>query len=259
MKRIVLSILFLVFVCTDLLAWGQMGHRVIGEVAYTYLTPKARRKTDALLGYNGLIYLSNRADEIKSDTTIYPDSYDWHFQDLDAGLSDSALVAMWTDFPKENGRLFMKLDSLSRVLIEHRNDTDALWLYIHLIGDFYCPMHIAHSTDLGGNRVKMKWFGEPTNLHTVWDTHIIQSQGYSYTEYADYLIATYGADKKTIERRTLAEQTLINYQLCNAIYDYQSTWDGNTYHYIYRWHGPMEYQLYAAGVRLARALNLIYK
>lgn len=259
MKRILSSILFLLLACTDLLAWGQLGHRVIGEVAYAYLSPRARRQADAILGQHGLVYYSNWADEIKSDSTIYPDAYDWHYQNLDSGLSDSLIGTMMTDFPKDNGRMFMKLDSLSSVLSQHRTDTDALWWYVHLVSDFYCPMHTAHSDDRGGNRVRMKWFGEPTNLHTVWDTHLLRSQGYSYTEYARFLIATYGRDRKTIERRSLSEQLVINYHLCSAIYDYQPTWDGNTYHYIYRWHQAMEYQLYTAGVRLARALNLIYK
>ena len=55
------------------------------------------------------------------------------------------------------------------------------------------------------------------------------------------------------------ELVLRNYHFTEAIYEYQQTWDGNTYHYIYRWHTPMEEQLHIAGIRLAKALNELYK
>lgn len=257
MRKVGICLLLLVFACTDLWAWGQKGHRIIGEVAYTYLSPVARRKTDAVLGRHGLVYYANRPDEIKSDT-IYLDSSDWHYQDLDAGLTDEAVAAMWTDYPDVGGRLLMKLDSLTTVLKQNPKDQDALWFVVHLMGDLYCPMHTAHLDDKGGNEVKMKWFGDRTNLHTVWDTKLIEARGYSYTEYAEFLIDTYGAERRPIEQKKPAELLVANYHLCNAIYDYQAGWDGNTYHYIYRWHEPMEHQLYTAGVRLAKLLNSIY-
>jgi len=55
----------------------------------------------------------------------------------------------------------------------------------------------------------------------------------------------------------MSEEELIlrTYRLTGEIYTYQQTWDGNTYHYIYRWHIPMEEQLYIAGIRLAKLLN----
>ena len=35
---------------------------------------------------------------------------------------------------------------------------------------------------------KVKWFGEATNLHSVWDTKLINLQELSYTEYSNYLL-----------------------------------------------------------------------
>jgi hypothetical protein len=69
----------------------------------------------------------------------------------------------------------------------------------------------------------------------------------------------YADRKKVIEGMTDAELLLHTYHLTEAIYAYQQTWDGNTYHYIYRWRQPMEEQLYIAGIRLAKLLNSIYK
>ena len=139
------------------------------------------------------------------------------------------------------------------------NANHILRFIIHLNGDRYCPMHMAHMDDRGGNDVKMKWFGRDTNLHTVWDTKLIESQGYSYTEYAEMLQDTYKDIKRRIEQMSDEQLLIESYHMTEAIYQYQEIWDGNTYHYIYTWRQPMERQLYIAGIRLAQLLNKIYK
>ena len=217
-----------------------------------------------------MIYFANWADEIKSDT-IYPTSYDWHFQDFDGGMSDSAIIATLTDYPKAGGNLFRAMDELvSRLqnkgqreeaesIIPDMPEEDMLKFIVHLMGDRYCPMHTAHMDDRGGNDVKVQWFGKDTNLHSIWDAELIESQGYSYTEYAEFLEHKYGKQKKAIMAMSREELLLRNYHLTEAIYAYQETWDGNPYHYIYHWREAMEEQLYIAGIRLAKLLNEIYK
>lgn len=240
------------------LSWGQKGHRVIAKIAYDNLNRKAKKAVDKTLGKGGIIYWANWPDEIKSDT-IYPTSYDWHFQDFDGGLSDSIVADALIHYPAEGGNMFRALDSLVAVLKAGKGDAHTLRFVVHLSGDRYCPMHMAHMDDKGGNTVKMKWFGENTRLHTVWDTHLIESQGYSYTEYAEKLENEYGWAKKYINAQTDATLLLDTYHLTSDIYEYQTTWDGNTYHYIYRWRTEMEEQLFVAGIRLAQLLNEIYK
>ena len=261
MKRILYIFFLILGICAYSLpasAWGQKGHRVIAKIAYDNLSRKARRQVDKTLGKQGVIYWSNWADEIKSDT-IYPTSYDWHFQDFDEGLSDSTVVAALTDYPKEGGNMFKVLDSLQLVLRKGEGNVHTLRFFVHLSGDRYCPMHTAHMDDRGGNDVRMKWFKEDTRLHTVWDTHLIESQGYSFSEYAEKLEIEYAAEKRAIEQMSDAELLLHNYHFTEDIYAYQAAGDNNTYHYIYRWHIPMEKQLYIAGIRLAKLLNEIYK
>ena len=257
MKRLTLLILTLVFAFPTF-AWGPRGHRIIADVAYQHMTKKARQNVDAVLGAHGPVHWANWPDEIKSDT-IYSDSYDWHFQDMAPGLSDSAVIAMLTDYPKEGGRLFQKTDSLIARLRQDRSDHDALVFLIHFIGDRFCPMHIAHMDDAGGNKVKMKWFGQNTNLHSVWDTKLVEYRGLSYSEYTSWLEDLYSYRQKEIENLSWEEITVRNYHLVSDIYLYQDSFDGNTYHYAYRWVQPMEFQLYQAGIRLAKLLNELYK
>ena len=256
MKKLYSLFLFaFVFSLPDLLAWGPQGHRIVASVAYQYLTPRARKHVDDVLGTRGIIYYSTWPDEIKNDT-IYPTSYDWHFQNLSSGLSDSALIATQTDYPSHGGNLFRVTDSLTTLLTTDRTNHDALVFLVHFVGDRCCPTHVAHEDDKGGNMVKMKWFGRNTNLHTVWDTYLIEYVGFSYSEYATYLIDTYGHQRRQIEALSREDELRHTYGIISGIYNYQ--YDGNAYHYAYHWKDTLNYQLYLAGVKLAQVLNVLY-
>ncbi len=263
MKRALLIILCIAcagIYSLPVMAWGQEGHRIICKIAYDNLSRKAKKNVDQILGKQGMIYWANWPDEIKSDT-IYPDSYDWHFQDFAGGMSDSLVQDALIHYPAEGGNLFRALDSLTNTIKDGKGDVHTMRFLVHLSGDRYCPMHMAHMDDKGGNMVRMAWFSKEsnTNLHAVWDTKLIESQGYSFSEYAEMLELRYADRRKEILKMSDAELLVQNYHLTEAIYEYQQSWDGNTYHYIYRWHEPMEWQLYVAGIRLAKLLNEIYK
>ncbi|HXI86393.1 MAG TPA: S1/P1 nuclease, partial [Parvularculaceae bacterium] len=49
------------------------------------------------------------------------------------------------------------------------------------------PLHAGNGTDRGGNDVKVTYMGQPTNLHAVWDSGLIDSENLSYTEWANWL------------------------------------------------------------------------
>ena len=265
MKRTLIILLCAVCACMQSLpvfGWGQEGHRIIAKIAYDNLNGKARKAVDKTLGKQGMIYWANWPDEIKSDT-IYAESIrdGWHYQDFAGGMSDSLVLDAMVHYPAEGGNMFRALDSLKQVLKDQKGDEHTLRFFVHISSDKYCPMHLAHMDDKGGNAVRMAWFSKNTNtnLHAIWDTKLIESQGYSYTEYAQKLELEYAWQKKDILAMSEEELVLRNYHFTEAIYDYQQSWDGNTYHYIYRWHIPMEEQLYIAGIRLAKALNELYK
>lgn len=281
MKRFIYLLLFCACVsmnCLPAYGWGQEGHRIIAKIAYDNLSRKAKKNVDKILGKQGMIYWANWPDEIKSDT-IYPRSIKdgWHYQNFSGGMSDSLVADVLVHYQVESGSLYKALDSLMVVLKDGKSAAlkaypvvgkeepvgayaHVLRFIVHLSGDRYCPMHLAHGDDRGGNAVKMGWFSKNnnTNLHSVWDSKLIDSQGYSYTEYAQKLEYEYAYKKREIEKASDAELLVESYHITEAIYAYQQTWDGNTYHYIYHWRQPMEYQLYVAGIRLAKLLNEIF-
>ena len=60
------------------LAWGKLGHRVVGGIADSHLTAKARAALKKLLGNESLAMAASWADFIKSDRA-YDYLGPWHY------------------------------------------------------------------------------------------------------------------------------------------------------------------------------------
>ena len=52
---------------------------------------------------------------------------------------------------------------------------------MHLVADIHQPLHVGNTRDRGGNRRFVRYFGERTNLHAVWDVGLIDRLQLSYT------------------------------------------------------------------------------
>ena len=63
----------------------------------------------------------------------------------------------------------------------------ALRFVVHIVGDLHQPLHVGKCCDRGGNEVKVTYFGKPTNLHSVWDTMLVDDEKLSFSELADKL------------------------------------------------------------------------
>ena len=53
------------------------------------------------------------------------------------------------------------------------SQTEALKFLIHFLGDITQPLH-DEAEELGGNDIKVTWDGEATNLHSCWDTQMVE-------------------------------------------------------------------------------------
>jgi hypothetical protein len=51
-----------------------------------------------------------------------------------------------------------------------------------LIGDLHQPLHVGYKADKGGNSVQVSFFGKGSNLHSMWDTNIIERKGLTLEE-----------------------------------------------------------------------------
>lgn len=191
--RIVLG-LTLAISAPPLLAWGQTGHRSIAEIAERNMRPESVRKAHALLGGHDLAYASTWADEIRSDPKNFGHSFGWHYTTW--AESDPDFHAH--DENKDTGQLLSQIDAQLAILKNPTaSDSDrsqALKFVIHLLGDVHQPLHVGNAGDKGGNACRVTWHGRNSNLHTVWDSEMIDKSQLSYTELADF--ASQGRSKR---------------------------------------------------------------
>ena len=62
----------------------------------------------------------------------------------------------------------------SRSLEERRI---ALRFLIHFVEDLHMPMHVGDNNDKGGNRTQVRFFDRGTNMHSLWDSGMIEYVG----------------------------------------------------------------------------------
>lgn len=242
-------------------AWGLLGHRIVGQIADSYLTKKARKSITAILGNESVAMCSNWADFVKSDS-----SYDylgpWHYVNFVSGLSKDDVYA------------YLHNDSLVNAytkgqwLIGQLKDRSLplptqqmyLRLLIHIIGDIHQPLHAGRLSDRGGNGIKVQWFRENKNLHQVWDEMLIDFQQLSYTEYASAINHATPEERKQMQQSPMEEWIWESYQHAEGIYAFIKTPDQRlNWDYNFKYKAILEHQLLNGGIRLAAVLNEIYK
>jgi len=240
-------------------AWGMTGHRVVGEVADSYLKAKTRKAIESILGGESLAMSANWGDFIKSDST-YNYMYNWHFVNLASGFDRQGLFS-YLDTEKAPN-VYNKIPDLIAILKNMNSSLDqkklAIRMLVHLVGDLHQPMHTARKEDLGGNKVQLLWFGEKSNLHRVWDEGLIDYQQLSYTEYAKAINHPSAIDLANWQNSTLKEAVYESYSICNKIYDNIKPDAKLSYRYNFEWIGTVNEQLLKGGIRLAKILNDIY-
>ena len=257
--RSLFSVVFVVFFSSfSIIAsedWGKTGHRTMGEIAAKHLSKKAAKKISALLGGESLAFVSTYADEIRSDNT-YRKYAPWHYVSFPFG-------ARYENTPKnKKGDIIMGIQNCIDVL----RDTTAsqkdkefyLRMLVHFIGDLHMPLHVGLKEDKGGNSFKVKWFGKQTNLHSVWDTKIIEGYGMSYTELTNNVDALSKKEIETIQSGAVTDWMYESRALCEDVYANTSVGENLGYKYMYRYVNVSRKQLQKAGLRLASILNEIY-
>jgi hypothetical protein len=50
---------------------------------------------------------------------------------------------------------------------------EALMFLVHFVGDMHQPLHCSDNHDQGGNQVRVTFGGRPTNLHSLWDSGLL--------------------------------------------------------------------------------------
>ncbi|WP_163932503.1 S1/P1 nuclease [Paraferrimonas sp. SM1919] len=246
---------------TDVTAWGQNGHRITGDIAQKYLSTEATKQITAIIGDMPLARLTTWPDEMRSNPD-WDHAKPWHYVSIDDGNTIEQMQR------NPQGDLLTALKSYENQLKDPRLTPQQKWqalaFFTHFLGDLHQPLHVGHSHDLGGNKVKVKWFNEETNLHRIWDSNLIEHKQLSYTEYSAFLPVTKN-ELETWQKGNYLSWAYESKETRDAAYVFDKPrYEDQTGHlagwnYVYRNTPIVETRLKQAGVRIAYKLNQIFK
>lgn len=252
-------IAFLTYIPLNSMAWGLLGHRVVGEIAESYLNRRASREIKKILGNESLAMAANWGDFIKSEpANKYLDN--WHYINLKSGISQEDLKAyLQADTVTDAySRVLFLSSELKNKSLPQDKKIFYLRMLIHLTGDLHQPMHTGRPDDLGGGKVQVMWFGQPSNLHRVWDSDMVDDQKLSYTEYAKSINYIDKSRLFQLQNEGPAQWVSDSYRITEKIYSEVKPGDKLSYRYIYDYIGIANDQMLKGGVHLAALLNEIF-
>ncbi len=257
-KRIILLCLFFYLPFTGM-AWGLLGHRIVGQIADSYLTKKTKKAIFEILGNESVAMSSNWADFIKSDPSL---SYvsPWHYMDVKGGLNaDQFKNFLDTDtITDAYTKINFMVSELKKKDLAPDKKAMYLRLLIHIVGDIHQPLHVGRPEDQGGNKIRVLWFRDTVNLHQVWDDRLIDFQKLSYTEYATAINFTTKTERKEWQAEPLSTWLWQSYQLSEKVYSDIKPDQRLDFKYNFNYLARLNQQLLKAGVHLAGLLNEIF-
>ena len=241
-------------------AWGRDGHRIVGQIAEAHLSPKAAAAVREILGpERHLADIANIADEVRNQR---PETEPWHYVDipLEAKAFDRA-----RDCPADNcivGVIERFEAEIRSPGLSPERRYEALYNLVHFVGDLHEPLHCSNHDDHGGNDVKVKFLGQETNLHSVWDTRVIQNTHQTWETLARRLGKVSRGRRAAWSNGTPEEWALESHDLARDVaYRFRPPAQGPVVldkAYERRAEAVIRQQLAKAGIRLAYILNQAY-
>mgnify|MGYP006157591291 CR=1 FL=1 len=251
MQAIILFLIF-IFQFQFIYGWGKTGHRICGEIAEKSLSDKSKKEIIKILGHHNLSSISCWADEIKADS-IWDFSRDWHYCTVPDNESYQE--------GKYKGSAVMKIEEQKKILIDSfSSETQkiiAIKFLVHIVQDIHQPLHVGNGADRGGNDIQVKWFNQETNLHKVWDYHLIDHEQLSFTEFSKYLLLNSNKeiflDWSNASINDIVHESKVLRKECYKFENNNISWE-----YIYDNKALLEQRLLQSGIRLAGILNRLF-
>jgi hypothetical protein len=179
-------------------AWGAAGHRLIGDLTYERLSPKAQAMVDRLIavapGQEGADRCPTRS---LADASVWADcvrgermasfAYMSPLHYVSAPICEAAPTGSFCPDGKCVTEAVRYAESvLGDPLASDMSRLLALQHLAHFLQDMHQPLHVGQNDDRGANEVTITTFegGRARNLHSLWD--------------GDLVIATVGTERERV-------------------------------------------------------------
>ncbi|MBL4674813.1 MAG: S1/P1 nuclease [Mucilaginibacter sp.] len=252
--------IILIVISVGLISWGGVGHKTVATIAYNHLTPKAKDAVKALLGDTTMADVASWADEIRMKPQ-YKYTTPLHYVDLPLGLSYSTFRDTVTGQPADNVyKAVMQCEKdLSSTTTNNEQKSVALKYLIHFIGDLHKPMHVSRAEDQGGNTIQVQYLGKGSNLHSVWDSKLIGTEGKSFEQMSDDYDTATEKQIKEWQSEPLLKWLWESYQITTKLYS-EVEQNNKLDEAYYKAHINIVHErVEMAGIRLAGVLNSIFE
>src|SRR5262245_34604773 len=156
-------------------SWGDVGHKIVCEIASHELTDKARAEVQRLIATDPEQFPSF------ADACIWPDHPKKRRVEHFINVPRNFTTFTSNTCPPGDPCLLSAIEGDLAVLTGGGDDEAklaSLKFLGHWVGDIHQPLHVSFSDDLGGNKIKdtgpCKNNLHILNLHAVWDVCIIE-------------------------------------------------------------------------------------
>jgi hypothetical protein len=254
MRKQVLTVT-LIAISVALISWGYKGHRAVATIAQKHLTSNTAYVVSAYLKGESMADVSTWADEHRNPTTGK-----WHFLNLPLGLNHQQFV----DFVNQqsNDNVYGAILKEEAILKDQASTLDqrnsALKYLIHLVGDAHQPMHISRAEDKGGNTIQVRFDNAGTNLHSLWDSKLIDHEGLSEEQIAKQYDWANETQIKKWQADSPIEWLWESYQISTELYADIKAGQTIDEAYYKKYIQTIHLRIDQAGVRLAGELNKLF-
>jgi hypothetical protein len=180
-KRSALSVLLSLLILLpagSAFAWGAKGHAATGILAMKLTDEKARGQLNDLFGSTS----NERMDELCN----WPDAmrelphWNWsspqHYINIPRSSSNYAAERDCADGLCATEAVKKYAAQLADDRLSTEKRVQAFGWLCHVVGDIHQPLHCGYADDQGGNLVDITVNGEEMNLHSFWDSHLIDTR-----------------------------------------------------------------------------------
>ena len=210
-----------------------------------------------MLNGHSPVYYCNWIGAIASHTPEYNYAKTWHYLNIDEGQTletmprnpkGDVLTAVTTLVAE------LKAGGLDPRRKSRAQDADPPGRR-HALPDAHGRL-----SDIGGNQRPVLMFGRRTNLHSAWDSAILEAgHKWSYTEWQEQIDRLTDDEAALVQAGEPQDWLKETHAICVGIYEDSPEGTKISYDYVDKYTPVIEQQFVRGGYRLARLLNEIYR
>ncbi len=249
-KRIITLVLAisLVSISGRSFAWGKRGHEIVAQIAFHFLDDSTKQIVLKYLGNLSIEEAANWMDDERSNS-YYNYMRTWHYLDIDKGtvytpsLERNILTVLHSAIVELRQYKTIRKKDVKRDLL----------LIFHLIGDLHQPLHTGYAIDKGGNTINVSSPVVSGNLHSIWDTQILEYKNITMDSCLQLYATLDPADVIDIKKINELKWMYQSRSLLDTVYNFSNNFLDKKY--VDDHAGIIKKQLLIGGLRLASVLK----